>query len=509
MKINRAKNTIAGTMAGTVYKVLALILPFISRTIFIRTLGMEYLGLNGLFTSLLQVLNLAELGVGSALVFSMYKPIADDDENKICALLGLYRKYYYIIGIAVLAIGALILPFLQYLIKGDIPKDINIYVIYGMQLSSSVLSYWLFAYRSSLLSAHQRLDVTYSVQIVISILTFAVQVIILYAWRNYYLYLAAGIILHLLTNFIVLIFTKRLYPQYSPKGELEKSEIREINQKARSLFTAKFATVIHHSFDTIVISAFLGLTLLAKYQNYYYIVTSLTGIIMTLFDASQAGVGNYLVTKEPEDKRKLLYNLTYIDMFILAVSSSCLLNLYQPFMKIWVGEKNLLDFKMVLLFVDYFSVNIFLRPLVVFKDAGGIWKEDRWRPLAAALTNLFLNLLTVKIFGLYGVIASTIISFLFVAIPWLIRNINRYQFEIDIKRYLSTIIYYAAVIASGCIISYFICTKITIGMVIPELVIKLFISGSIPLVLFISFFSRKPENKYLLTVINRFVRRKT
>ena len=159
MIINRKKNAIRGTFYGFILKVIQILFPFVIRTIFIRTLGAEYLGLNSLFTAILQVLNLAELGISSALVFSMYRPIANNETEKICQLLNLYKQYYRLVGLVIMVAGLAISPFLTYLIKDTPPADINLYVIYFMNLAATVLSYWLFAYRASLFTAHQRNDV--------------------------------------------------------------------------------------------------------------------------------------------------------------------------------------------------------------------------------------------------------------------------------------------------------------------------------------------------------------
>ena len=189
MKIERTKNATRNIIYGVFLKIYQLLGPFILRTIFIYTLGMEYLGLNSLFTSILSVLNLAELGVGSALVFSMYKPIAEDDTEKICALMNLYKLYYRIIGAVILVIGLILVPFIPNLISGSVPEDVNIYVLYLMNLGATVLSYWLFAYKTCLFGAHQRNDMIAKVTIVSSTLQYIIQAIFLISISNYYLYL--------------------------------------------------------------------------------------------------------------------------------------------------------------------------------------------------------------------------------------------------------------------------------------------------------------------------------
>ncbi len=508
MKIERTRNTITGTITGLLQKIVMLIIPFIIRTIFIHTLGIEYLGLNSLFTSVLQVLNLAELGVGAALVFSMYRPIAEDDNDKICALMGLYRKYYRIIGLVILVLGLAIIPFIPILIKGNPPSDINIYVIYGMSLSNTVLSYWMFAYRNCLFQAHQRMDIVNLISLIISILSYSCQIFCLLHFHNYYLYLGIGILSQLLNNLVTALVSINFYPSYVPKGELEKDEIKEINKKVRSLFTAKLGFVVHRSFDTIVVSSFLGLSLLAIFQNYYYIISSVTGLVMIFYGAAQAGVGNFLVLHNDEAKKELLYKFQFISMMIVCVCSCCFINLYQPFMIMWVGRDYLLPFPLVVLFVISFGLDIFMRPLLMLKDSGGIWNEDKYRPLTVAFTNLGLNLLTVRWLGLYGVIGSTILSMVIVAAPWLIMNINKYMFDFDIRKFLFENLKYSAVIVSCCLCTYSICHLLSQNNAIIDLLVRLVVSLSCSFVIFEGVFFNKKENKYLMSTASRIFRSK-
>lgn len=508
MRINRKKNTVTGILTGIISTIISLLIPFIIRTMFIRILGIEYLGLNSLFSSILQVLNLAELGVGSALVFTMYKPIADDDHEKICALMGLYRKYYFIIGSIVLSLGLIVTPFLNRLISGTVPSDINIYILYLMYLFSSVLSYWFMAYRNSLFQAHQRTDIQNLVAIMVNCCSYTVQIISLLLFKNYYLYLFIVIMFQLVYNLAIALLSKKTYPQYSPKGTLKKTEVVEINRKVVSLFTAKLGTVVHRSFDTIVVSSFLGLRTLAIYQNYYYVITAVSTLVLILFTSMQAGVGNYIITNSSEEKCDLLYRVNFATMLILNICCCCLVNLYQPFMNIWVGKENMLEFSFVILFTISFAVDIIIRPLIMFKDAGGMWKEDRLRPLVAASFNLILNLSTVCFAGLYGIIGSTIISFTLIALPWLILNINRYQFNINISKYFSTLCAHIGVIFFSCLMSYLICNNIIIENGVIELMARFLISVFVSVFCFELIFFSCADNKYYMLLIKEIMRKK-
>lgn len=300
MKINRTKNAARNMVYGIVLKLYQIIVPFLMRTAMIYFMGVQYLGLNSLFTSILQVLNLVELGVGSAMVYSMYRPIAEDNKEEICALMRLYRLYYRIIGMAIGILGIMVLPFLPYLIEGEIPNDVNIYILYLLNLGSTVLSYWLFAYRNCLLNAHQRNDVINKIMMATTTVQYALQLIVLCFLKDYYLYLIILLVTQAANNIITAIITMKMYPNYRPGNKLSSNTIKKINRRIKDLFTAKIGGVVVNSVDTLVISAFLGLELLAIYQNYFYILNSIAGFITIIFSACTAGIGNSLVIESKE-----------------------------------------------------------------------------------------------------------------------------------------------------------------------------------------------------------------
>ena len=186
MKIERTKNAGRNIFFGIILKAYQIVVPFIMRTAMIYWMGVQYLGLNSLFTSVLQVLNLAELGVGSAMVYSMYKPIAEDDKVTICALMKLYKSYYNIIGVIIAVIGCMLTPFIPKLISGDIPNGISVYVLYLLNLAATVFSYWLYAYKSSILQAYQRTDIISKVTLFTNTVHFGLQLVVLVVFRNYY-----------------------------------------------------------------------------------------------------------------------------------------------------------------------------------------------------------------------------------------------------------------------------------------------------------------------------------
>ena len=502
MKIERKKNAISGTVFGVILKVTQIIFQFIIRTIFIKTLGAEYLGLNSLFTAILQVLNLAELGVSSALVFSMYRPIAENDSEKICQLMNLYKRYYRLIGLVVLVAGVMLVPFLPHLIKGTVPPDINLYVIYAMNLAATVLSYWLFAYRNSLFIAHQRNDIISIITIIVSFCQYAIQVIALLLLKNYYAFLTVTIISQIANNVVTAAVSKKFFPEYNPHGSVTDSEKKQINSKVRDLFTSKIGGVINNSADSIVISSLLGLELLAIYQNYYYIISAIMAMFSIFFGACNAGVGNSLIVNSIEQNRKLLYNINHVAFIAINFCCACFVSLCQNFMELWVGEQYTLNFEFVLLFAVYLIAEEAPRTLVLFKDAGGIWRHDRFRPLIAASVNICLNIILTPFIGLYGIILSTVFALLFVAYPWLIININRRLFPINIRKYLLRVFLYILTICLSTTISYFTSRLVTLTSILTTIAIRIIIAGILSTSLFMIVFSWTKENRYVIEQIN-------
>ena len=429
MKIQRTKNASRNVLFGSIQKVYQIIMPFIMRTLMIYYMGIEYAGINNLFTSILQVLNLAELGIGAALVCSMYAPIAEDDTDKICALMNLYKKVFRIIGLVVLAFGLMLVPFLPKLIAGDTPSDLNIYYLYLMYLGNTVLSYWLFAYKNSLLSAHQRTDVSSKVMILTNTVQYILQIFVLIFLRNYYLYLGSSILAQAMTNIITAIRVDRIYPEYHPRGKLDSRTVNDIKKKVQGLVTNKIGGTILRSADSIVISAFLGLSILAVYQNYYFILSSVIGILSILYQSVIAGIGNSLIVENQKKNYFDFQTMTFGISFISAVCCSCFMGLFQPFMKVWMGEGRLLSYSVIICLVVYFYFGEIDQMISAYKDAAGIWYEDRFRPLLTALLNLGLNLILVRYIGLYGVLLSTVISLVVLGIPWLIHNVFTLLFD--------------------------------------------------------------------------------
>ena len=505
MKIERAQNATRNIAFGLISRIYGILIPFLMRSAMIYFMGIEYLGLNGLFASILQVLNLAELGVSSAMVYSMYKPIAQDDEVTICALMKLYRLYYRVIGIVVAVLGVVLLPFLPRLIHSDLPPDVDLTVLYVLHLSATVFSYWLFAYKNSLFQAHQREDIISKISIVVDTIKYVAQLLVLIFLKDYYIYILIVLLSQILSNIVTAIVAERTYPNYKPKGELPQEEKRAINQRIKDLFTAKIGAVLSLSVDDMVISAFIGLSMVAIYQNYYFIMKAVITIVLIFFSSCTAGVGNSLVTESTEKNYNDFRILAFLTIWVCVICVSCFACLYQPFMEIWVGEEYLLPDLMIALMCSYFFVYIMQIMSCVYKDAAGIWHQDRFRPIITGVLNLSLNILFVQTWGVYAVVISTIISYVFVAMPWIIKNLFDLVFKRSAKEYVAELFKGAGIAAVSGIICYFI------GIIIPVngfggLLLRLLIALVISNVLIIVLRRRNPMYNPSIAFIDKITR---
>ena len=505
MKLERTKNAARNIVFDGIMEMVNMLFPFIIRSCMLHFLGTEYLGLNGLFKSILTFLNLAEMGVGSAMVFSMYKPIAEDDTASICALLRLYRTLYRIIGLVVAAVGLLLMPFLPNLIKGGLPAGMNLYILYLMNLGNTVVTYWLFAYKSSLLQAHQRRDVISKVTLAVRVTEYSLKILILVLTRNYYLYLLIQLLCQIVINLLTAVFASKMYPRYVPAGKLPKEKTLDIFRRVRDLFTSKLSATVFDSADTLVISSFMGLTFLAVYQNYYFVIMALRVMLVVILNACMAGVGNKLVMESKEANYRDLEWISLLFIWLLGVSSTMLLCMFQPFMRIWMGEENTLAVGFVFCFVVYYYSMGANKLINMFKDAAGIWRRDRWRPLTAALVNLGLNLATVRWLGLYGVLLSSIISVVFIQIPWLFRNLFWEVFPRQhMGRYIRLFCGLTAVALISWGASWFVCRLFSLS-VWPALLLNAAVSFLVPNLCYGAVYGRNPLFRESLSQLKRIL----
>ncbi len=485
MQLERTKNAKRNFIFGVLYRLLMIILPFILRTIVIKYLGSLYAGATSLFSSILSVLNLAELGIGTSIVYCMYKPIAEGDDDKICALLKLYKKAYTTIGIIILAIGLILTPFVPNLVKGSFPSDLNIYVVFIIQLLSTCVTYFMFAYKSALIEAFQRNDISSITHSILAFLEYIIQIILMIIFHNYYLYLIISPCFNIIYNIIIAIIVNKKYPKYIPKGNLDKEETSIIISKVRSLFIYKIGNVVSNSVDNIFLSAYIGLTTVFMYNNYYYVISSLFTILGVYYSSMLAGLGNKMVLETKEENYNLFNKLFFLQGWIIGWMVTCLLCLFQDFITLWVGEVFTFDITIVILLCIYFYTWKINDIAHTFKDAAGLWEYDRFRPFIASLLNLTINLLLINKIGVAAVIISTISCEITFSLFWGVRILFDKYFNVSfieyLKKYLLYIVY--AVVMMAC--SYFVCSLLHFNNLLVQLILKGVICVIVPNVLFI------------------------
>ena len=507
MKIERTKNAARNIVWGLIEKVTLLLLPFICRTVMIKILGADYIGLNSLFTSILSVLSISELGFGTAIIFSMYKPIAEEDNDTICALLNTYKKIYQLIGTIILIAGVVVIPFLPKLIKGDIPADINLYVLYSLHLFDTVIGYFLFAYKAAIFSAYQRNDLTSKRSAIINLIGNILKIIGLFVFKSYYAYIIILPFVTIATNLANAYLAKKMFPQIICKGKITDEMKKGIKKRIVGLISFKVYNVIFTSVDTIVISSFLGLTPLAIYNNYYYIQTAIVGFLTIFTTSITAGIGNKMVTNSIDDNYRDYKNFTFANGWICSWCAVCLLCLYQPFMKLWVGEELTFPLFTMILMVLYFLLPRITTMQYTYREAAGLWWEDRFRPLIATAVNLTSNIILVKLIGMNGVIISTLICTIFINVPWGAIILFKNYFHKSAKEYFCHLLYYIfiTIIVGG--ISFFICSLIKSDEILFFL-IKAAICCIIPNILFFILYRNRKEYEYtkkiFLGIIKKF-----
>lgn len=498
----RIKNSVRSIGAGMIYRLVNMLLPFILRSVMIQTLGVKYLGFNSLFSSILNVLNLTEFGFASAITYKMYTPAAEKDYETLSVLLTVYKRIYQIIGLLILGIGLIITPFIPKLITGDYPSEINIYIIFLVYLLNTVLSYMLFAYRNALFTAFQRLDIQSSISTFVILCTNVFQIVSLLVFKNYYLFIMIMPLFTLINNLVVAVITKRKFPEVHSSSQFDMSEFLSAGKKAGAMFGHKLNYVIVSSADSIIISAVLGLVILAKYSNYYTILSAVIGVVDTVIQALLPSVGNLLVEGDNKKSYSVFRMLSFAQFWFVGWCSICLVCLYQPFMKIWMGDNMLLDMGTVILFAMYLYAYKGRAIVLLYKDAAGMWKEDWLKPYVSGMFNILTNIILVQFLGVWGVLISTVVSFALINFLWETKVLFINLFKCSVRPYIIMTLYYLIVNGVLCVVTYLICNTINLDGVI-SLVLKMIVCVIVPNIIFVSLNSKRDEFKEILDILMR------
>lgn len=490
MRIERTENTTRNAIWGILDKFAQMILPFITRTLILKLIGEQYLGLNGLFTSIIAVLNMADLGFGVAITYSMYKPIADNDTEALCALLNYYKKIYRVIGLAVLGIGLAMMPFLPKLIKDEIPSDINVYLLFSIYLANAVLSYWLFAYKKSLLSAYHRNDVTTKIALALLFCQYGLQILALAALNNYYTYVIVLPLITLASNILTSVATKKMFPEIVCRGKAHPEVTRKIKKQVSGAFIGKVCGQTRSSIDSMFISSFLGLTQVAIYSNYYYILSAIHNLLNVVTQSMVGGVGNSIVKEDLEKNYADFKKFTFLYSWISGWCACCMLCLYQPFMQLWVGDKLMLPVGTMVLFCVYIYVMSASDIKNVYYTARGLWWEGRWRAVMEVVANCVLHYFGAKYFGIFGILMATIMTMVLINFLYGSSILFKYYFtNVSIAKFFLQHLAYFCVVAAVSAITYVVCSLLP-GAGFVYLFVKAIICLILPNVLFYLVYSR-------------------
>lgn len=427
--MSRSKNSIRNLLVGIINYMAWTILPFFLRTVIIYVLGEQYLGLNGLFSSVLQVFNIADIGLSHAIQASMYQPIVEKDHKKISALLRFYRNVYIVVGCVILAISACCIPFLPNLIQGSYPEDVNIYVLFMLYALNTSLGYILFSYAPILINAHQRMDITSAIALVAKVMGCVLELIVLLVWRSIVLYVLCNVMVTVIQNILNYIVARIRYPQYRCEGKIDRETERTLYRNTSALLLHKIGNMLSTSFDTIVISSVIGLSAVATFGNYQYISGAVSQLINLVFAAIIACVGNSIVTETVQKNWDDFRDISFWTYWLTGWCAICFICLMQNFEWIWTsGTMMLDDFSVIMIAVCFYFTNI-RRPVQTYKDALGMWTADKFKPLVGGTFNLTLNLILVRILGISGVVISTSLSYVLIEIPWETRILFKKYFN--------------------------------------------------------------------------------
>lgn len=504
-KDSRTINTVRNVKIGFISTVISIILPFINKTVIIWFLGAEFTGIDGLFSSVLSVLNLAELGFNEAIVYSLYRPIEERDERKIRELITIYRKVYGIVGIVVLGIGFLLMPFLPYFITGSYPDSINIYLLYLLYLVNSGISYFLFAYKEVLLIADQRRDVLTKIRLGVNILRYLIQFAVLLITRNFLLYLVVSVIGTIITNLLIQRSVNIRYPDYQCLKNIKIKLPIEIKNQVTALMLARICDISRNSFDNIVSSLYMGLVTTAIYGNYFYIYNAVSQFMLIISSSMNASVGNSIVTENVDKNYNDLLKFTFIFAWIsgwCTITMSCL---YQPFMKLWVGK----DLMFTTMQMELFCIYFYSANMAVIRNqyiaGNGLWVKQKMSYVVEAVLNLMLDFILGKYWGVNGILIATIITIIVCNFLW--RNVilfKNYFANKSYAQYLKIHFYCIIVIFIAWMLTYSLCIKITdesIGGFMIKIVLCAVFPNVVMWLLFMPLRQYKESVSYLFNIL--------
>ena len=506
---DRTKKSFLNIGSNFFIMMVKTILTFVTRTVFIHYLGEEALGLNGLFTNVLSMLSLAELGVSTAINFSLYQPLSNKDNKKISELMSFYRKTYTVIGIVIGIVGIIIIPFLKYIIN-DINSIDNVYLIYILYLINTVSTYFI-AYKETLINADQKNYKLAGIQFIGLVALNIFQIIFLIITKSFIVYL----IIQFITLFIQRVVTNRYITKkysnidFNCKEKVEKKDLQIIIKNVKAMFLHKIGDYCINSTDNLIISAFINVATVGIYSNYLTIINLLNNFINMIYNGLGASLGNLVATESDDKKEEIFKKMNFIAFCIYGLCSVCMINVFNDFIKIWIGEKYCLSLSIVIMIVINFYLTGMRVPSSTMKSSAGLFDVDKYTPIIQSIINLVASIILVQKIGLIGVLIGTFISS--IAIPSWQRPylIYKYVLKRSSKGYFIEFFKNIIILVFCTIIALTINNLIIFNNLYIQFVLKGIITASIFVISIIIIYRKTDEFKYIINTTNNLLKRRS
>lgn len=495
---SRKVNSIRNMIVGVVNQVSHLFLNTVLTTVFIRKLGTEYLGVNGLFSNVFVLLSFAEMGIGAVMVYSLYEPLAKKDTKKIAAIYRLFRKMYLAMAIvsALIVIG--LIPVLKYIVKTEL--TIHNIVIYYLLFLISMIIYNVFSYKTNLLIADQKRYMVGIYRFIFNTIAVILQIVYLIYTLNYIHFLMISLLKNIVYSFFVSRKVVKEYPfikNIDGKYIMVPEEKGQVLRKIKEVFSYNLAQSMLVGTDNIIISTLIGTVWVGYYSNYLAIITGVTSMVDTLYSSISASIGNLIVEERIENQYETYKITKTINLWIVGFTTTCLYILLQDFITLWLGENYTFEYKVLIVLLSNYYLTCTRNSVKVFREAAGMFEKVKASMIAAAIINIFLSLLLGKIFGVFGVLLATTISVLSTYYWYEAKLLVVTKFGYSLRSYFRSEIR-GLLLTITCIIvtSIFVSTisKVTIG----SFIIKMCICLVIPNVFYFAFLWREKDFQALL-----------
>lgn len=410
--MNRTEKSMKNIYFALALQVITTVLSFVTRTILVKIIGIDLLGLNGLFTEVISALSLAELGIGSSIAYSLYKPVAEDDIYKICQLMQLYKKAYHTIAGITFFVGIGLTPWINYLVKAvdiDLSYIRIVYVLFVLQLSTS----YLFSYKVALLNVDQKNYVYSKISAVVKVVGTGIQIGLVLLTRNYIVYLVATIVISLSTNAITSVYVSKNYKYLNQVvDKIEKNEKKKIFSNMKNIFIKSVSAKITGSTDNILISTLISTSLVGFYSNYNLVLNLIRTFVAQIYSGVFNSVGNMMVTEDNNRCERVFLRLNYIIYFIATIASVCVLNCMEPFITAWLGKQYLLERNVLIICSIMIYIEIICKPLWLIMEVSGLFSLDKYASIAGSSVNLVVSIILGIKCGIIGIFIGTCLTYI-------------------------------------------------------------------------------------------------